>query len=177
MDRDLLHSLARRSDMLSYRALDVRRGIRSEAIWKVVARNPHSIEQTLVADLNQVQDVNALILVSLGDGHNNVQIRLNQIFRRRFRFLTSAPYELNATPLFTWRERWNLAYFVQVNLHRVVNELIVVQRRLLSGRPIVGYYTFPNKNSGRQPSQTARERRRLFRHSASVLPCRCAVRR
>ena len=77
--------------------------MRSDGILKVVAQTPNSIEQTLIARLNQVQDGNALISVPVGDRHNNVQIRLSQIPLGRFRFLASGPHELYVTHLFTKR--------------------------------------------------------------------------
>ena len=54
--------------------------MRSDSTLKAVAQTPNSIEQTVIARMNQVQDVNALISVSVGDRHNNVQIRSAKFF-------------------------------------------------------------------------------------------------
>lgn len=69
MNGDRWNPIRRGNDSL-YSALNKGSGMRREIILTALAECPNGLEQTLITVLNQVQDVDVIIKVPLGDRHN-----------------------------------------------------------------------------------------------------------
>ena len=85
----------------------------------------HSLDETEVAFLNQVEEQHPASDIALGDGHHKAQVRLGHTALRLFVALTHLSRQLD---LFLRRQQRDLADLLQVHAHRIIGGKTVHQR-------------------------------------------------
>jgi hypothetical protein len=98
-------------DGVKDRALNKGRGVRGKVFSVVVGKGTHSLQQGDIAYLDQVQDVNVIAGMSLGNGYHHGQNLFDQVLGRKVCVLISRSNVPNAFHLLLASHRWNFAHF------------------------------------------------------------------
>jgi hypothetical protein len=85
-----------------------------KAILTAIAQGLNCAQQALVALLNQVQNMNAIVLVVFRDGYDQEEIRFCQALPGRFCDLVSSSNMLNTSDFFITTQRMNLPKFANI---------------------------------------------------------------
>ena len=89
-------------------------------ILLIIRKRLERQQQSVIAFLNQAQDVGGTIPISAGDRYNQRQMRLNQNARCAFRFVISGSNMAHAGGLILRTQRRHRCHFAQINPHWVI---------------------------------------------------------
>ena len=102
------------------RALDVRDRVSREVLLVAIGKALERLEQAIIALLNQIQNVNAIVLVPLRDRHDHVQVRFDERFSAVVCLFILGADMSDSIRLFLGSQRRNFSHFPQIDSHGIV---------------------------------------------------------